>query len=183
MYQGRIVIITGSPGTGKSTVSSIAAKESCLDRSAHMHTDDFYHYLAKGAVPPHLPQANEQNGVVIEAFLEAAKRYVRGGYEVFVDGIIGPWFLNPWLDAAKEGYEVHYIVLRAGKEETLKRAIGRAKLGRAANIELVETMWKQFCDLGEYEQNVIDTTHLSVEETVLAVQKRLSEKAALLSSQ
>ncbi len=48
MHQGRIIIITGSPGTGKSTVSSIAAKESRLERSVHMHTDDFYHYLAKG---------------------------------------------------------------------------------------------------------------------------------------
>lgn len=183
MHQGRIIIITGSPGTGKSTVSSIAAKESRLERSVHMHTDDFYHYLAKGAVPPHLPEANEQNGVVIEAFLEAAKRYVRGGYEVFVDGIVGPWFLRPWLNAADEGYEIHYIVLRAGRDETLKRAVRRAKLDRAVNTELVETMWKQFCSLEEYERNVIDTSHLSVKHTVLAVQKRIDEGTALLCSQ
>ena len=48
----------------------------------HMHTDDFYHYLSKGAIPPHLPESNEQNLIVIEAFLEAAKRYARGGYDV-----------------------------------------------------------------------------------------------------
>ena len=53
----------------------------------HMHTDDFFHYLSKGAIPPHLPESNEQNLVVIEAFLEAAKRYARGGYDVIVDGI------------------------------------------------------------------------------------------------
>ena len=47
-----------------------------------MHTDDFYHYLSKGAIPPHLPESNEQNLIVIEAFLEAAKRYARGGYDV-----------------------------------------------------------------------------------------------------
>lgn len=52
-----------------------------------MHTDDFYHYLSKGAIPPHLPESNEQNLIVIEAFLEAAKRYARGGYDVIVDGI------------------------------------------------------------------------------------------------
>lgn len=55
-----------------------------------MHTDDFYHYLSKGAIPPHLPNSSEQNRIVIEAFLEAAKRYVQGGYDVIVDGIIGP---------------------------------------------------------------------------------------------
>ena len=46
----------------------------------------------------------------IEAFLEAAKRYARGGYDVIVDGIVGPWFLEPWKALAQEDYEVHYIV-------------------------------------------------------------------------
>lgn len=90
MKQGRIVIITGSPGTGKTTTASIVAQKSDLGKSVHMHTDDFYHYLKKGAIPPHLPESNEQNMVVIEAFLEAAKRFVCGGYDVIVDGIIGP---------------------------------------------------------------------------------------------
>ena len=96
MNQGRIIVITGSPGTGKTTTASIVAKESNMDKSVHMHTDDFFHYLSKGAIPPHLPESNEQNLVVIEAFLEAAKRYARGGYDVIVDGIVGPWFLEPW---------------------------------------------------------------------------------------
>lgn len=75
MNQGRIIVITGAPGTGKTTTASAVAKESDLEKSVHMHTDDFYHYLSKGAIPPHLPESNEQNLIVIEAFLEAAKRY------------------------------------------------------------------------------------------------------------
>lgn len=92
METGRIIVITGAPGTGKTTISAIVAKESSMEKSVHMHTDDFYHYLSKGAIPPHLPESNQQNLIVIEAFLEAAKRYARGGYDVIVDGIIGPWF-------------------------------------------------------------------------------------------
>lgn len=130
MNQGRIIVITGSPGTGKTTTASIVAKESNMDKSVHMHTDDFFHYLSKGAIPPHLPESNEQNLVVIEAFLEAAKRYARGGYDVIVDGIVGPWFLEPWRALVREDYEVHYIVLRASKEETMKRAVERSKLDR-----------------------------------------------------
>lgn len=143
MNQGRIIVITGSPGTGKTTTASIVAKESDMDKSVHMHTDDFFHYLSKGAIPPHLPESNKQNLVVIEAFLEAAKRYARGGYDVIVDGIVGPWFLEPWKALAQEDYEVHYIVLRASKKETMKRAVERSKLDRKTNIELVETMWEQ----------------------------------------
>ena len=42
MNQGRIIVITGSPGTGKTTIASIVAKESNMDKSVHMHTDDFF---------------------------------------------------------------------------------------------------------------------------------------------
>ena len=133
MNQGRIIVITGSPGTGKTTTASIVAKESDMDKSVHMHTDDFFHYLSKGAIPPHLPESNKQNLVVIEAFLEAAKRYARGGYDVIVDGIVGPWFLEPWKALAQEDYEVHYIVLRASKKETMKRAVERSKIRKRAS--------------------------------------------------
>lgn len=50
MNQGRIIVITGSPGTGKTTTASIVAKESNMDKSVHMHTDDFFHYLS-GTMP------------------------------------------------------------------------------------------------------------------------------------
>lgn len=181
MKSGRIIIITGSPGTGKTTVSAIVAKESSMEKSVHMHTDDFYHYLSKGAIPPHLPESNAQNLIVIEAFLEAAKRYVRGGYDVIVDGIIGPWFLEPWLKIAQEGYEVHYIILRATKEETMKRAVERSKLDTTANIELVETMWEQFHDVGIYEPNVIDTTNLSIYDTVSIIKEKIKKAYSPLS--
>ncbi|MGI6216979.1 MAG: AAA family ATPase [Coriobacteriales bacterium] len=178
--QGRIIVITGSPGTGKTTTASAIARESDLEKSVHMRTDDFYHYLSKGAIPPYLPESNEQNLIVIEAFLEAAKRLARGGYDVVVDGIIGPWFLEPWRSLVQEHYEVHYIVLRASKEETLKRATGRSKLDRRTNTELVETMWEQFSDLGIYESHVIDTTARSIEDTVSAVREKIASGAALL---
>ena len=164
MTHGRITIITGSPGTGKSTVADKAAMESDMDKSV---------CIRKGAIPPYLPESNAQNGVVIEAFLETAKRFVRGGYDVYVDGIVGPWFLEPWLGAARKGYEVHYIVLRASREITLRRAVERSKLDLKTNTELVKIMWEQFCELGKYEANVIDTTEQTVSETVQSIKAHL----------
>lgn len=32
---------------------------------------------------------------MIEAVAASAERFSAGGYEVFVDGTIGPWFLEP----------------------------------------------------------------------------------------
>ena len=51
---GRIIVLTGAPRTGKTTTSAIMARGSDMERSVHMHTDDLYHYLSKGAIPPHL---------------------------------------------------------------------------------------------------------------------------------
>ncbi len=181
MKRRRIIIITGAPATGKTTTAAIIAKESDLEKSVHMHTDDFYHYLIKGAIPPHLPESDNQNLVVIEAFLAAAKRYAQDGYDVIVDGIIGPWFLEPWLNVVQEHYEVHYIILRANKKETMKRAIERSKLDREANIELVETMWEQFTNLGMYEKNVIDTTTHTIEDTVSVIKENVARNISLLS--
>ena len=180
MDQGRMIIITGSPGTGKTTAAALVAKESDLEKSVHMHTDDFYRYLSKGAIPPYLPESNAQNFVVMEAFLAAAKRYVQGGYDVIVDGVIGPWFLEPWQRMVQEHYEVHYIILRADKEETIRRAIRRDKLDEKTNAELVETMWPQFLGLGIYEQHVIETTRHAIEDTVSAIKEKVADRSALL---
>ena len=38
MNQGRIIVITGSPGTGKTTTAFAVAKESDLEKSVHMMT-------------------------------------------------------------------------------------------------------------------------------------------------
>lgn len=180
MEQGRIVIITGAPGTGKSTVSALVAAQSGMEKSVHMHTDDFYRYLSKGAIPPHLPASSVQNAVVMEALLEAATCFARGGYDVIVDGIIGPWFLEPWQRAAQAGYEVHYIILRASRDETMARALSRTKLDQQTNRELVDAMWAQFCGIGVYEANVIDTTGCSIPAAVSAVKDRIARKTALL---
>ena len=48
------------------------------------------------------------------------------------------------------------------------------------NVELVETMWEQFCNLGIYESNVIDTTTYSIQETVSAVKEKIVSGTALL---
>ena len=63
----------------------------------------------------------------------------------------------------------------------MKRAVKRTKLDRETNIELVETMWEQFSNLGIYELNVIDTTTHSIKDTVSAIKEKIASGMSLLS--
>ncbi|MGG5370877.1 AAA family ATPase [Enterococcus sp. AZ196] len=181
MTQGRIVIITGTPATGKSTLASLLAYQSDKEKSVHMHTDDFYHFIKKGRIAPHLKEAHLQNKIVINAFLEATKVFAKNGYDVIVDGIVGPWFLDPWFQAAKDGFDVHYIILRASKEETLTRGRNRNKLDEATNLELIQTMWDQFNQLGEFEAHVLDTTTQTIEQSLDQVRQCIQDHSMRLN--
>jgi predicted kinase len=90
---GHILILTGSPGAGKSTTAQSLVAES-NGPAVHLHSDDFWHFIRKGAIPPYLPESRKQNEVVMAVLAKAAEGYAQGGYFVVVDGIVGPWFIG-----------------------------------------------------------------------------------------
>jgi chloramphenicol 3-O-phosphotransferase len=165
---GSLLILTGPPGAGKSTVARVVA-ETAGRPTVHLHTDSFYVWIRTGFVPPYLPEAARQNEVVLGVIAEAACGYARGGYDVVLDGIIGPWALQPFRDAAKrDGLDLTYVVLRPSLDVTLAR--GTAREGRElTEVEPIKGMHGAFAALGELEDRVLDTSELSVEETVARV--------------
>jgi|1186.fasta_scaffold52261_2 predicted kinase len=169
-----IVIVSGPPGAGKSTVAASLAAGSPHDRAVHLHTDEFYGSIRKGFVPPWLPEARHQNLVVVEAFAASAERYARGGYEVVVDGVVGPWHLDRWVSLAEEGLAVEYVVLRPDEVTTIERSAARDGARALVDRDVVAGMWREFADLGDYEANAIDTTDMGVDDTVRAVRSAIA---------
>jgi len=160
-----VVIITGPPGAGKTTAAGAIAARSA-QAAVHLHSDDFYQYIKAGWIPPYLPAAHPQNQVVIGVLADAAFGYAAGGYLVLLDGIIGPWFLGPFLAGSRRtGIPLHYIVLRPTLSECLRRARGRSSAGLRDSAP-IRSLHQQFGQLSDLGAHLLDTTSLSPDQTI-----------------
>jgi adenylate kinase family enzyme len=70
---GSLLVITGPPGAGKSTVARLIAD--AAERSVRVEGDAFFGFLATGAIEPWLPASNDQNTVVTRAAASAAGQF------------------------------------------------------------------------------------------------------------
>jgi predicted ABC-type ATPase len=148
-----LLVVTGPPGAGKSTVAGILASRA--EPSVLVAGDDFFGFLARGAVPPWRPESARQNEVVIQAAAAAAGRFVQGGFETVYDGVVGPWFL-PTFATATGCDQLDYVVILPPVERCLARVASRVGHGftdKAATRKMH----------GEFAGADIDARHVLVE--------------------
>ena len=84
-----ILLLTGPPGAGKTTVARHLG--ALFPRSVHLESDRFFRFIAGGFVEPWRREAHDQNTVVMEIVEpDAALGYATAGYFTIVDGILSP---------------------------------------------------------------------------------------------
>ncbi|MFC9659733.1 AAA family ATPase [Nocardia sp. NPDC127606] len=161
---GEVIIVTGPPAAGKTTVCRLLA-DAASAPTVHLETDLFYRSIRTGFVLPFLPEAHRQNEVVIEAIVAAVAAYARGGYDVIVDGIVGPWFLPPFRALADHGGPtVSYVVLRPDLATTVSRA--KQRVGdELKDLAAITGLHGAFSDIGDLEKYTIDTGGLDPNQT------------------
>lgn len=165
-----ILILTGAPGSGKTSVARLLAAKA--ERAVHIESDQFFHFIQSGYVEPWKPESHEQNATVLSIVAGVADGYAKAGYCTIIDGIVSPkWFLQPVRDSLRAaGHTLAYAVLRAPLPVCLSRARDRAP-HRLSDATVIERLSREFVDLGHLETHVIDTGA----QTAEAVADMLSE--------
>jgi cytidylate kinase len=160
-----LLLVTGPPGAGKSTVSRAIAEES--PHSVFVAGDAFIGFLANGSIAPWLTAAHQQNQIVTRAAASAAGEYASGGYFMAHDGIVGPWFLRTFASATGMG-ELDYVVLMPPVETCLERVATRLQLG-FTDEAATRQMHQEFASADIEARHVLKTPPGRVDDVVQVV--------------
>jgi len=159
MAPGPLLLLTGSPGTGKTTVAPLVAE--CHEPSVCLDLDWFFAKIRRGGLDPWRPEAHAQNRAVLHAAAEACATFAAEGYVCVAEGILYPFMLDLFRAAGtSRGVALHYAVLRAPvgvvQQRVVDRRVEPQHAGALADADVVEDLWAQFERQGVEERHRID---------------------------
>jgi cytidylate kinase len=164
-----IALVSGCPGSGKTSLSRALADSAPM--GVHLVSDVFYRFPA-APIDPTRPESHHQNTVIMRALARSARAFAEGGYRVFLEGVIGPWFLSVLRAELSGGPPVSYVLLHVEEQEALRRVREREGPGESPRVR---HMVGAFAELGALRGHVVDTTGRTRDDVVAEVRRGLGE--------
>ena len=169
------LLIGGSPGTGKTTVTRALADGD--EHAVCIETDVFFDFV-RHRIHPAEPESHSQNHTVISAYCQAARAYADGGYQVYLEGVLGPWFL-PVVRSSLD-CDFDYIILHASLAEVQRRVAARTTQAYVSP-GVIEGLHPQFEKLlADYPDHVIHTDSTDIDTIVSSIQQRRAMGASVI---
>lgn len=180
---GPIFVITGTPGSGKTSVARALAGR--FPFGLHVPVDDLREWVVSGLahpVPSWTAETGRQFRLARRAAAQLARLYAEAGFAVVVDDVIFPAEARELFAEPLAGLPVHQILLRPSLDVALARNAARTTKGfepalladtiRGLHSAMGEPVW------AEARWLVVDSSWLSVAATVDAILGRLDRDAA-----
>jgi chloramphenicol 3-O-phosphotransferase len=121
MNPAPVFLLTGTPGSGKSSVSRVLLQT--FEFGLHLPVDDLREFVVSGIAHP-IPGTSEtarQFRLARAAAVNSAKLYARQGFAVVIDDVIFPDDAAPLEAELAAEFRVHKILLRPRLEVALER--------------------------------------------------------------
>ena len=183
MAPGQLLLLTGSPGCGKTTIAPLVADRAPL--SVCLDLDWFFAKLRSGALEPWRGEAHQQNRVVLSAAASAVATFTAGGYFTVADGILYPFMLDLFVNACKPlGIELNYAVLGAPLSVVLSRVQSRRNEPQHADAladeRVIEDLWRMFEEHHLDARHRIDVAERAPEEIAEEIYRSCADGRLLL---
>lgn len=160
-----VLILTGPPASGKSTVAQALAER--YDRVAHIDVDVLRHFITPtGYVAPGRSGFERQQALSTRNACNLACNFIEERFAVIIDDVvIDKAHLSRYLEGlAPAGVPVHYVRLLPSLDVCLARNLARDVEARM-RPERIATVWTHFEAAADIGGGTIDSSKLTPYET------------------